>query len=105
MPRPRNAGIISTVLLALLPRRLELIALLPTNQLRQTRGLPPQRKSKPRHRRVPHKIHLRMVLIARLVIMFLHVLALLLESPSLVVPLVFHPFVDRKCRNPYPRQA
>src|ERR1017187_2754322 len=55
-------------LLTLRPRPLKLIALLPPNQLGQTRASQPQRKSKPRRRRVPHQIHLRMALMAAMVI-------------------------------------
>src|SRR5450631_3396762 len=90
MPRGNTASRYSRSLLTLRPRRFELIALLPSHQLGQTRSFPSQGKAKPRHRRIPHEIHLRMIFITRLVIMLLDVVALLIESPGLGVPLVLH---------------
>ncbi len=62
---------IRSSLLTLHPRRLELIARLPSNWLGQTRRLPSQRESKPRHRCIGNEIHPGIILIARLVIMLL----------------------------------
>src|SRR5437879_3218910 len=83
-------------LLILLPRRLELIALLPLHQLWQACRLPAQRKPKPRHRAVPGEIHLGMILIARLVVVLLDVLTILRQPPGFIVALKLHPLVDRE---------
>src|SRR5580765_4063761 len=86
----RDAGI----LLTLQPRRLELVTLLPSHKFRQARSFPPEGESKPRHRRVAHKVHLGMIFITGLVIVLLHVLALLVGSPALRMSLVLHSFVN-----------
>src|SRR5258706_7399387 len=92
-------------LLTLHPRRLKLVALLPPDELREAGRFPAQRESKPRHRRIADEIHLRMVFIARLVVVLLGVFLVLRQSPGLVVTFELHPFVDRERRNAYARQA
>ena len=69
-------------LLALQSRRLELIAVLPFDQARLAgRPGPSQCESEARHRRVADEIHLRMVFVARLVVVLLDVVMLLLDAP------------------------
>src|SRR5208283_805002 len=87
------------------PRRLKLIALLPPDQPRKTSRLPTQGKSKARHSRVAHEVHLRMIFVAGLVIMLLDILLVLRHAPSFVVALELHSFIDRERRNAHPRHA
>src|SRR5947209_18180203 len=86
-------------------RGFEFVALLPLDSLGQAGRLPAQGKSKPRHGRVPDKIHLGMVFITGLVIMLLDVISFLLKAPSFGVPLVLHSFINRKRWDAHSRQA
>src|SRR5271169_5669920 len=95
---PDPASTAAVLGLTLRPRRLELIALLPFDQFGQASGFPSQRESEPRHGRIADEIHLWMVLIAGLVIMLLHVIALLLESPGLGVAFVLQAFINGERR-------
>src|SRR5258708_23004607 len=93
---------IRSSLLTLQPRRLELIARLPSNWLGQTGRLPSQRESKPRHRRIGDEIHPGIILIARLVIVLLRVFAILRQPPGLLMALELHAFIDREPSAPDP---
>src|SRR5579871_7061275 len=95
-----------TVLLAVfISRSFELVALLPFDQFRKTRGLPSERESKAGHRRVSNEIHLGTILITRLVVMLLHVFLVLVHPPRLRMSLELHPLIDRERRNPDSRHA
>src|SRR5882762_7808298 len=67
--RGRTEELVCAARLQTLPRRLKLIPRLPLNQLRQHRGLPSQRQSKPRHHGIAAEVHLRTVFVARLMVM------------------------------------
>src|ERR1700722_19299090 len=79
--------------------RFKLIAFLPTHQFGLRRGLPPQHKSEPRHRRIAGKIHARVIFVARLVVVLRSELFGLLQAPSSVVALILRAFVDRESGN------
>src|SRR5579864_2441880 len=85
--------------------RFELISLLPADQLRKTGSLPTQSEAKPRHRAVAGEIHLGMIFIAGLVVVLFDILAILSQAPRFIVPLEFHPLVDREGGNSDARQA
>src|SRR5579871_3845496 len=82
------------LLLALDSCGLELVALLPADQLGQACGLPSERESEARHRRVADKIHLGMIFVARLVIVLFDVLLFLFKAPGLGMSLVLHALID-----------
>src|SRR5947209_5337121 len=67
--------------LALSPGRFEFIAVLPSDEIRQTGGFPAESESESRHRGVSDEIHLGTILVTGLVIAFLDVLPVLLQSP------------------------
>src|SRR5258708_19253254 len=84
---------IRSSLLTLQPRRLELIARLPSNWLGQTGRLPSQRESKPPHRRIGDEIHPGIILIARLLIVLLRLFPILRHPPAPPIPLHPHPSI------------
>src|ERR1700678_581741 len=92
-------------LLTLDSRRLELIALLPADEARETGRLPTQGEAEACHRGIGREIHLGTVLVARLVIALLCVFLVLLDSPSLIVTFELHSFVHRERWDANARQA
>src|SRR5258708_28158083 len=90
---------------ALLARHFELVAGLPPLQLRSHGRLLAKQKSKSRYLRKPAEIHLRAILVARLVIVVIHIVLRLRRTPRCVVAFVFQAFADGKRRNAYAGQT
>src|ERR1700751_2750910 len=93
------------LLLALDPCALELVAFLPADQFGQAGRFPSQCEAEPGHRRVAYKIHIRVVLVAGLVIVLLDVFALLLHAPGFRMSLELRAFIDGERRNADPSHA
>src|SRR6267378_5527725 len=91
--------------LALLARRLKFIAGNPARQRWQPRGLRAQHEAESGNHRVARKIHVRAVLITRLVITMLGKIFGLLYAPFCWVARVLDPFIDRKGGHAHARQA
>src|SRR5216683_7157377 len=94
-----------TLLNALLARGLEFVAWDPACQRRQPRRLGAQRKAELRDDRVARKIHLRFVLVARLVITMLRVVLGLGLAPLGGMACELNPLIDRKRRHAHARQT
>src|ERR1019366_9353808 len=83
----------------------ELVAGLPADRCRLVCGLPSQGDSELRHHRVAAEIHLRIVLVAGLVIVLGNIVAGLLLAPLRVMTLVLIAFVNGERRHAGARET
>src|SRR6266704_3932867 len=88
-----------------LSRRLELVAGNPPRQRGQPCGLRSKHKRESGDHRVPGKIHVRAVLVTRLMITVLGEILGLLLAPFRRMARVLDPFIDRKRGHAHARQA
>src|SRR5713226_9089899 len=103
---PRIERILDASLLhALFSCRLKFIAGYPSGECRQPCRLRSKHEREPGDNRVPCKVHVRAVLVARPVITVLGEILRLLLAPFSSMARVLDAFVDRKRRHPHARQA
>ncbi len=84
---------------------LKFIPFFPGNLLRHARSLPSQGKAETGYGRIAREIHIRMILVTRLVVVLCREVLCLFHPPSRIVALVFHALVHRERRYPDARQA
>src|SRR3984885_15618136 len=84
---------------------LEFVAFLPANHFGESSSFPSERKPEAGHRRIPREIHLRVIFVARLVIVFFVEFLVLRRAPGLVVSFELDSFVDGERGNANACQA
>src|SRR5260370_15899256 len=95
----------ASLLNALFSCCLEFVAGEPARQRRQPCRLRSEHERESGDDRVARKIHVRAVLVARLVIAVRRVILGLFLAPLRVMARVLHPLIDRKRRHPHARQT
>jgi len=74
--------------------RLKLVALLPPDHVWQARGFPSQGEAEASHSGIAGEVHVGMIFITGLMIVLRGIVAVLLQSPHLVMPLELHALID-----------
>ena len=92
-------------LLTTVSRLGEFVARLPSDQRRLIRSLPSQCDSELRHHCIATEIHLRMIFVARLMVVLRDIVLRLLLTPFAVMILILVAFIDGECRHPRARKA
>src|SRR5712672_2670546 len=103
---PRKGSCRSSVpCFALLARGFKFVAGLPASHFRLRCRFGSERETEARHLGQAGKIHLRAILIARLMIMMIDIILRLRFAPGSIMAFEFQPFVDGERRNAHAGQA